>query len=173
MSRLRNTVRQDPVTGESVAIERVGGIDKANLITIFHGDTPLHNPPPSTPWLASPDFDIAGLTDKDAPVPLSRAPERLEGGLDPAIPLPIPNSIAGAPCPAVPDLIRDLDGSRAPCPSRPRLGGRGMGPWVPVKAQAGMPSTAQDLEARVGRGHDVALPEWELLSPRWRHGPPP
>ncbi len=39
----------------------------------------------------------------------------------------IPNYIDGDLCPDVPDLIRDLDGSRAPCPSRPRLGGRGMG----------------------------------------------
>ena len=39
----------------------------------------------------------------------------------------IPNFIDGDSCADVPDLIRDLDGARAPCPSRPRLGGRGMG----------------------------------------------
>ncbi len=75
MSRLRNTVRQDPVTGESAAIERVGGIDKANLIASLHGDTPLNNTPHTRRWLFIQDFDVADLIDKQSRVKLLIDPD--------------------------------------------------------------------------------------------------
>ncbi len=75
MSRLRNSVRQDPVTGESAAIERVGGIDKANVIASLHGDTPLNNTPHSRRWLFMQDFDVADLIDKQSRVKLLIDPD--------------------------------------------------------------------------------------------------
>lgn len=69
-SRLRNTVREEPVTGESFAIERVGGIDKPNAITNLHGDTPLNNTPHSRRWGFMQDFDVADLIDKQSRVRL-------------------------------------------------------------------------------------------------------
>ena len=75
MSRLRATVRQDPVTGESAAIERVGGIDSANQITSLHGDTPLNNTPHTRRWLFVQDFDVADLIDKQSRVKLLIDPD--------------------------------------------------------------------------------------------------
>ncbi len=69
-SRLRNTVREEPVTGESFAVERVGGIDKPNEITALHGDTPLNNTPHSRRWGFMTDYDVADLIDKQSRVRL-------------------------------------------------------------------------------------------------------
>ena len=69
-SRLRNTVREEPVTGESFAVERVGGIDKPNEVTTLHGDTPLNNTPHSRRWGFIADKDVADLIDKQSRVRL-------------------------------------------------------------------------------------------------------
>ena len=69
-SRLRNTVREEPVTGESFAVERVGGIDKPNEITSLHGDTPLNNTPHTRRWGFMTDYDVADLIDKQSRVKL-------------------------------------------------------------------------------------------------------
>lgn len=75
MSRLRNTVRVETVTGESAAFERVGGIDAPNQITQLHGDTPLNNTPHSRRWLYVADYDVADLIDKQSKVKLLIDPE--------------------------------------------------------------------------------------------------
>lgn len=70
MSRLRSTVQIEPVTGESFAIERLGGIDGPNVITTLHGDTPLNNTPHSRRWGFMADYDVADLIDKQSRVRL-------------------------------------------------------------------------------------------------------
>lgn len=67
-SRLLKTVRREDVTGDSFAIERVGGIDKANLVTELHGDTPLNNTPHTRRWGFIQTFDVADLIDKQSRV---------------------------------------------------------------------------------------------------------
>ncbi len=74
-SRLRNTVRQNSITGESWATERIGGIDKANLVTNLHGDTPLNNTPHSRRWGFVADYDVADLIDKQSRVKLLIDPD--------------------------------------------------------------------------------------------------
>lgn len=75
MSRLRNTVRLEPVTGESAAFERVGGIDAPNEIAELHGDTPLNNTPHSRRWAFMKDYDVADLIDKQSRVRLLIDPD--------------------------------------------------------------------------------------------------
>lgn len=75
MSRFRRAVRIETVTGESAAIERVGGIDKPNKITQLHGDTPLNNTPHTRRWLFVEDFDVADLIDKQSRVKLLIDPD--------------------------------------------------------------------------------------------------
>lgn len=68
MSRLRHTVQVEPVTGESFAIERLGGIDAPNVVTTLHGDTPLNNTPHSRRWGFMADYDVADLIDRQSRV---------------------------------------------------------------------------------------------------------
>lgn len=70
MSRLRNSVRTESVTGESWAIERLGNVDAPNKITNRHGDTPLDDTPHSRRWGFLSDFDAADLIDKQDQVRL-------------------------------------------------------------------------------------------------------
>lgn len=70
MSRLRQTVQIEPVTGESFAIERLGGIDAPNTIATLHGDTPLNNTPHTRRWGFIADYDVADLIDKQSRVRL-------------------------------------------------------------------------------------------------------
>lgn len=74
-SRLRNTVMLEPVTGDSFAIERIGGIDKANTVSNLHGDTPLNNTPHTRRWGFMADKDVADLIDKQSKVRLLIDPE--------------------------------------------------------------------------------------------------
>lgn len=75
MSRTRATVITEPVTGESFAIERIGGIDAPNQITNRHGDTPLNNTPHSRRWGFIADYDVADLIDKQDRVKLLIDPD--------------------------------------------------------------------------------------------------
>lgn len=63
-SRLRATVMTEQVTGESWAIETMGGIDAANQVTTRHGDTPLNSTPQARRWGYIKDYDVADLIDK-------------------------------------------------------------------------------------------------------------
>lgn len=63
-SRLRNTVMSEQVTGESWAVETMGGIDAANQVTTRHGDTPLNSTPEARRWGYIKDYDVADLIDK-------------------------------------------------------------------------------------------------------------
>lgn len=64
-SRLRGTVMEEPVTGESFSRERIGTTqDTANTITERHGDTPLNNTPHSRRWGYMVDYDVADLIDR-------------------------------------------------------------------------------------------------------------
>ena len=62
-SRLRSAVMVQPVTGESFAVERMGGVS-ANQVTTRHGDTPLNSTPHSRRWGYIADYDVADLIDK-------------------------------------------------------------------------------------------------------------
>lgn len=64
MSRLRGTVRYESVTGESFAVERIGGIPTPNLVTTIHGATPLNNTPHTRRWGFIKDYDVADLIDR-------------------------------------------------------------------------------------------------------------
>lgn len=75
MSRLRGTVRMDTVTGESFAVERIGGIDKPNQVTELHGDTPLNNTPHSRRWGFIVDYDVADLIDNVSKIRLLIDPQ--------------------------------------------------------------------------------------------------
>lgn len=75
MSRLRGTVNVENVTGESFAIERIGGIDAPNKITNLHGDTPLNNTPHTRRWGFISDYDVADLIDKQSRVKLLINPD--------------------------------------------------------------------------------------------------
>lgn len=74
MSRLRSTVNVEPVTGESKALERLGGIE-VNEVTERHGDTPLNNTEHTRRWLYIRDFDAADLIDKADKVKLLVEPK--------------------------------------------------------------------------------------------------
>lgn len=74
-SRLRQTVRMVDVTGESWAVERLGGIDAPNTVTTLHGDTPLNNTPHTRRWGFISDYDVADLLDKQSQVKLLIDPE--------------------------------------------------------------------------------------------------
>ena len=75
MSRLRQAVRVEPVTGESAAFERIGGIDAPNKITTLHGDTPLNNTPHTRRWAFMADYDVADLIDRQSRVKLLIDPD--------------------------------------------------------------------------------------------------
>ena len=77
MSRLRKTVRIEPVVGESFAVETVGGIDKANTVLELHGDTPLNNTPHARRWGFMVDYDVADLIDKQSRVKLLITPDSI------------------------------------------------------------------------------------------------
>ena len=77
VSRLINRVRMEPVTGESAAFERVGGIDAPNEIVNLHGDTPLNNTPHSRRWVFIKDYDVADLIDKQSRVRLLIDPDSI------------------------------------------------------------------------------------------------
>lgn len=77
MSRLRGTVMIEQVTGDSFAVERVGGIDTANEVTERHGDTPLNSTPHSRRWGFIRDFDVADLIDKQDRVKLLINPDSI------------------------------------------------------------------------------------------------
>jgi hypothetical protein len=65
MSRLRGTVMEEQVTGDSFSRERIGKTqDTANEITTRHGDTPLNNTPHSRRWGYMVDYDVADLIDR-------------------------------------------------------------------------------------------------------------
>ena len=76
-SRLRKTVRIEPVVGESFAVETVGGIDKANTVLELHGDTPLNNTPHARRWGFMVDYDVADLIDKQSRVKLLISPDSI------------------------------------------------------------------------------------------------
>lgn len=76
-SRLRGTVMIEDVTGESFAVERVGGIDAPNQITNLHGDTPLNNTPHTRRWGFIADYDVADLIDKQSRVRLLIDPDSI------------------------------------------------------------------------------------------------
>ena len=76
-SRLRKTVRIEPVVGESFAVETVGGIDKANTVLELHGDTPLNNTPHARRWGFMVDYDVADLIDKQSRVKLLITPDSI------------------------------------------------------------------------------------------------
>ena len=76
-SRLRHTVRIEPVVGESFAVETVGGIDKANTVLELHGDTPLNNTPHARRWGFMVDYDVADLIDKQSRVKLLISPDSI------------------------------------------------------------------------------------------------
>lgn len=77
MSRLRKTVRIEPVVGESFAVETVGGIDAANTVLELHGDTPLNNTPHARRWGFMVDYDVADLIDKQSRVKLLITPDSI------------------------------------------------------------------------------------------------
>lgn len=62
-SRLRGAVMVQPVTGESFAVERMGGVS-VNQVTSRHGDTPLNSTPHTRRWGFISDYDVADLIDK-------------------------------------------------------------------------------------------------------------
>jgi hypothetical protein len=64
MSRLRSTAAIETVNGESVALERLGGIPDVNEVTERHGDTPLNEIEHTRRWLYITDYDVANLIDK-------------------------------------------------------------------------------------------------------------
>ena len=76
-SRLRGSVRIEPVVGESFAVERVGGIDVANKVLELHGDTPLNNTPHTRRWGFMVDYDVADLIDKQSRVKLLITPDSI------------------------------------------------------------------------------------------------
>jgi hypothetical protein len=63
-SRLRGCVMVEPVTGESWAVETMGGVDAPNQVTTRHGDTPLNSTPHARRWGYISDYDVADLIDK-------------------------------------------------------------------------------------------------------------
>lgn len=63
-SRLRGAVMTETVTGESFAKETIGGVDKPNVVTTRHGDTPLNSTPHARRWGFIGDYDVADLIDK-------------------------------------------------------------------------------------------------------------
>jgi hypothetical protein len=70
-TRLRPTIMEEPVTGESFSRDRVGTTqDTANSVTDRHGDTPLNNTPHSRRWGYIKDFDVADLIDRQDRVKL-------------------------------------------------------------------------------------------------------
>ena len=77
MSRLRKSVRIEPVVGESFAVETIGGIDKANTVLELHGDTPLNNTPHARRWGFMVDYDVADLIDKQSRVKLLITPDSI------------------------------------------------------------------------------------------------
>jgi len=62
-SRLRGTVSSISVTGESFAVERLGG-SNINEVTERHGDTPLNDISHTRRWGYVVDYDTADLIDK-------------------------------------------------------------------------------------------------------------
>lgn len=76
-SRLRGTVREEDVTGESFSVETIGGIDKANLVTDLNGDTPLNDTPHGRRIGFIGDFDVADLIDKQSRVKLLINPDSI------------------------------------------------------------------------------------------------
>lgn len=74
-SRLRATVNEEPVTGESWAVERLGGIDAPNQIVNLHGDTPLNSTPHTRRWGFTADYDVADLIDKASRVKMLITPD--------------------------------------------------------------------------------------------------
>lgn len=75
MSRLRSTVMVQSVTGDSWAVERLGGIDTPNAVTTRHGDTPLNSTPHTRRWGFVADYDVADLIDKQDRVKLLIDPD--------------------------------------------------------------------------------------------------
>ena len=63
MSRLRKTVTTISVTGESFAVERLGG-SSINTVDERHGDTPLNDISHTRRWGYIQDYDTADLIDK-------------------------------------------------------------------------------------------------------------
>lgn len=63
-SRLRGAVMTESVTGESWAIETMGGVDAPNQVTTRHGDTPLNSTPHARRWGFIKDYDVADLIDR-------------------------------------------------------------------------------------------------------------
>lgn len=85
MSRLRNTVMTEDVTGESFSLERIGSVD-AEIVADLHGDTPLVNTPHSRRWGFIKTYDVADLLDKESQVkllidPMSRYTMRHSGAM--------------------------------------------------------------------------------------------
>ena len=74
MSRLRGTVNTISVTGESFAVERLGGTE-VQEVTERHGDTPLNETEHSRRWGFIRDFDVADLIDKQDKVKILADPE--------------------------------------------------------------------------------------------------
>lgn len=74
MSRLRGTVQLEDVTGESFAVERIGGV-ALNAVNERHGDTPLNSTPHTRRWGYIVDKDVADLIDKQDRVKLLINPD--------------------------------------------------------------------------------------------------
>ena len=73
-SRLRGTVNIESVTGESFAVERLGG-SELNTVTERHGDTPLNDIGHTRRWGYMVDYDVADLIDKPDRVKLLIDPD--------------------------------------------------------------------------------------------------
>ena len=73
-SRLRGTVNIESVTGESFAVERLGG-SELNTVTERHGDTPLNDIAHTRRWGYMVDYDVADLIDKPDRVKLLIDPD--------------------------------------------------------------------------------------------------
>lgn len=99
-SRLRRTVMTTSVTGESWAIDRLGGSNGPQQIVERHGNTPLNDIPNDRRWGYLQDWDVADLIDKPDQLrmlwdPQSRYTVRHAGAMGRAMDLTILNALGG------------------------------------------------------------------------------